>query len=72
VEGKWFWQQIPWHGYFVLVKSADSYTGTLDDVFEGTCGDRELKVSGTFLVIECDGWAQLLVESGFELSMVSP
>jgi hypothetical protein len=39
LEGKWSWKQDPWHGYFVLNKSRNSYTGTLDDVFEGTYGD---------------------------------
>jgi hypothetical protein len=41
IEGKWSWdQQGPWHGYFVLEKDGDAYTGTLDDTFEGTYGDR--------------------------------
>jgi hypothetical protein len=41
IEGKWFWQQEgPWHGYFVLEKKGDSYTGTLDDISEGTHGDE--------------------------------
>jgi len=41
IEGKWFWSQNgPWHGYFVLKKDGNTYTGTLDDTFEGTNGDR--------------------------------
>jgi len=40
IEGKWSWKQDPWHGYFVLQKDGNSYTGTLDDIFEGTYGDR--------------------------------
>ena len=39
LEGKWSWKQDPWHGFFVLKKTGNSYTGTLDDVFEGTYGD---------------------------------
>ena len=41
MEGKWFWsQQGPWHGYFVLEKDGNEYTGKLDDIFEGTYGDQ--------------------------------
>ena len=41
IEGKWFWSQNgPWHGYFVLKKDGNTYTGTLDDTFEGTLGDK--------------------------------
>jgi len=41
IEGKWSWdQQGPWNGYFVLEKDGDAYTGTLDDISEGTYGDR--------------------------------
>jgi len=41
MEGKWFWSQNgPWHGYFVLKKDGNTYTGTLDDTFEGTYGDQ--------------------------------
>ena len=39
LEGKWSWKQGPWHGYFELKKTGNSYEGTLDDVFEGTYGD---------------------------------
>ena len=45
IEGKWFWSQRgPWHGYFVLKKDGNACTGTLDDIFEGTYGDRILDV----------------------------
>jgi hypothetical protein len=40
VEGRWSWIQDPWHGEFVLTKDGDSYAGTLDDVYEGTYGDK--------------------------------
>ncbi len=47
VVGKWSWQQgipgmspeYPWSGEFVLEQDGDSYTGTLDDISEGTFGD---------------------------------
>ena len=45
MEGKWSWsQQGPWHGHFVLEKDGDTYAGTLDDIFEGTYGDRIVDV----------------------------
>jgi hypothetical protein len=40
VEGKWSWTQDPWYGVFELKKNGDSCGGTLDDVYEGTYGDR--------------------------------
>lgn len=47
LTGKWAWTQeiqapLPaatWQGEFVLEKDGDSYTGTLDDISEGTHGD---------------------------------
>jgi hypothetical protein len=45
IEGKWSWRQNgPWHGNFELHKDGDTCTGTLDDTFEGTYGDRILDV----------------------------
>jgi len=48
IEGTWSWVQDPWEGEFVLKKEGDAYTGTLDDVFEGTFGDKiaDVQVSG--------------------------
>lgn len=48
VEGTWSWVQDPYEGEFVLEKEGDSYAGTLDDVFEGTFGDKiaDVEVSG--------------------------
>jgi hypothetical protein len=40
VIGKWSWTQNPWHGDFVLKMDGDSCAGTLNDVYEGTYGDR--------------------------------
>lgn len=45
LSGKWSWiQEVPgvqirFQGEFVLEKDGDSYTGTLDDISEGTYGD---------------------------------
>jgi len=48
LSGKWSWiqeyqvserQTVRWQGEFVLEKDGDSYTGTLDDISEGTYGD---------------------------------
>lgn len=58
IEGKWSWrQQGPWHGYFVLEKDGDAYTGTLDDTFEGTYGDRiaDLDISDDHIKFTRDG-----------------
>ncbi|GEM_PF-614558 len=58
IEGKWSWdQQGPWHGNFVLEKDGDTYTGTLDDIFEGTYGDRivDVEVSDDHLKFTRDG-----------------
>ncbi len=48
IEGTWSWVQDPWEGEFVLKKEGSSYSGTLDDVFEGTFGDKidDVEVSG--------------------------
>lgn len=45
VEGRWSWTQDPWCGEFVLTKDGDSYTGTLNDVYEGTSGDRIVDIA---------------------------
>lgn len=48
LEGTWSWTQDPWHGDFVLKRDGDSCTGTLDDVYEGTYGDKisDVTISG--------------------------
>jgi hypothetical protein len=40
VEGTWSWHQDPWHGTFVLKRDGNSCSGTLDDTYEGTRGDK--------------------------------
>jgi hypothetical protein len=58
LEGKWSWrQQGPWHGYFVLNKEGSTYTGTLDDTFEGTYGDqiKDVVISNNHIKFTRDG-----------------
>ncbi len=45
VEGTWLWIQNPWHGDFQLKKDGDSCTGTLNDVYERTYGDKIVDVA---------------------------
>jgi len=40
VEGKWSWAQGPYNGEFVLTMDGDKCSGTLDDLVEGTYGDK--------------------------------
>lgn len=40
VVGKWSWAQGPFNGEFVLKQDGDKCGGTLDDVVEGTYGDK--------------------------------
>ena len=51
LEGTWTWTQDPWHGEFVLKRDGDSCTGTLDDVYERTYGDKitDVIVSGNHI-----------------------
>ncbi len=42
--GTWSWLQNPWHGDFVLKMEGNSCTGVLNDVYEGTYGDRIVDV----------------------------
>jgi hypothetical protein len=61
IEGKWSWQQDgpngPWNGTFVLEKKGNSYTGTLDDISEGTYGDKitDVKVSNEHIKFTRNG-----------------
>ncbi len=58
IEGKWSWsQQGPWNGYFVLEKDGDAYTGTLDDISEGTYGDqiKDVVISDDHIKFTRDG-----------------
>ncbi len=56
LEGTWSWRQS-WgshnscHGDFVLKKDGETYVGTLNDVFEGTYGDKikDVALSGNRL-----------------------
>jgi len=65
LEGKWSWEQglkppapgVIWHGEFVLEKDGTSYTGTLDDVSEGTYNDtiEDVTLSGDQIAFTRDG-----------------
>jgi len=57
VEGQWTWTQNPWFGDFVIEKNANSYAGTLNDVFEGTYGDKivDIALSDNHLSFTRDG-----------------
>jgi len=58
IEGKWSWsQQGPWNGFFVLEKDGDTYTGTLEDTYEGTYGDRiaDVEISDDHIKFTRDG-----------------
>ncbi len=48
LEGTWSWVQDPFEGEFTLTRQGDTYTGTLDDTFEGTFGDKitDVQVAG--------------------------
>jgi hypothetical protein len=78
IEGKWSWRQDPWHGYFVLQKDGNSYTGTLDDIFEGTYGDRitDVDISDNHIKFTRDGrfglqyWEGTLVEENGLLKII--
>jgi len=57
IEGRWSWIQDPWYGEFVLKKDGDSHAGTLNDVFEGTYGDKivDVTVSNNHIKFTRDG-----------------
>ena len=57
LEGTWSWTQDPWHGDFVLRTDGDSCTGTLDDVYEGTHGDKitDVTISGDHVKLTRNG-----------------
>jgi len=62
LEGTWSWRQS-WgshnscHGDFVLKKDGETYVGTLNDVFEGTYGDKikDVALSGNRATFTRDG-----------------
>lgn len=78
VEGKWSWTQDPWHGDFVLKKDGDSCTGTLNDVYEGTFGDKiaDVTVSNNHIKFTRDGqygiqhWEGTLKKKGGVLKII--
>jgi hypothetical protein len=57
LEGTWSWSQGSYYGNFVLKKDGSSYTGTVNDVAEGTYGDKivDVVVSGDHIKFTRDG-----------------
>jgi hypothetical protein len=57
IEGTWLWTQDPWHGDFVLKRDGDSCAGTLNDVYEGTYGDKivDVAISNNHIKFTRDG-----------------
>ena len=40
LSGDWRWEINPYWGYFHIAQNGNSFTGTLDDEYEGTRGDK--------------------------------
>jgi hypothetical protein len=40
LSGDWRWEINPYWGYFHITQNGNSFTGTLDDEYEGTRGDK--------------------------------
>jgi hypothetical protein len=57
VEGRWSWAQGPYNGEFVLKQDGDKCCGTLDDVVEGTYGDKieDVAVTGDHIKLTRNG-----------------
>jgi hypothetical protein len=57
LEGTWSWSQGSYYGDFVLKKDGNSYTGTVNDIAEGTYGDKivDVVVSGNHIKFTRDG-----------------
>jgi hypothetical protein len=78
LEGQWTWTQDPWFGDFVIVKDANSYAGTLNDVYEGTYGDKieDIVLSDNHISFTRDGeygiqyWDGTLIEEEGVLKIV--
>ncbi len=78
VEGQWTWTQDPWFGDFVIERGADSYAGTLNDVYEGTYGDKivDIALSDNHISFTRDGrygiqyWDGTLTEEQGALKIV--
>jgi hypothetical protein len=57
VSGKWYWKQDPWWGYFYITQKGNLFSGTLDDVYEGTYRDKVIngKIDGNSIEFTRDG-----------------
>lgn len=78
VEGAWSWHQDPWYGEFVLTVDGDACNGVLDDVYEGTFGDKieDVTVSENHIEFRRAGqfgiqhWEGTLLEKKGQLEIV--
>ncbi len=78
LEGQWTWTQDPWFGDFAIAKDANSYAGTLNDVYEGTYGDKmvDIALSNNHISFTRDGkygiqyWDGTLIEEEGVLKIV--
>ena len=59
ISGKWYWEQQPgsFYGYFYIIQTGNTFTGTLDDIGEGTYGDKVINgiMNGTSFSFTRDG-----------------
>ena len=59
ITGKWYWEQSsgPYHGYFYITQSGNTFSGTLDDVYEGTYNDKVIDgiINGSSFSFTRDG-----------------
>jgi hypothetical protein len=59
ISGKWKWEQTsgPYWGYFYITQSGNTFSGTLDDVWEGTYGDKVIDgiINGSSFSFTRDG-----------------
>jgi len=59
ITGTWYWAQTsgPWWGYFYITQTGNTFSGTLDDVWEGTYDDKVINgvIDGTSFSFTRDG-----------------
>jgi hypothetical protein len=57
LSGDWRWEINPWWGYFHIILNSNSFTGTLDNEYEGTRGDKIVdgEITSTSMKFTRDG-----------------